>query len=38
MKAEVKKLSKSKIEILFEIPWKEFESCFKNASLVLVKM
>jgi trigger factor len=37
MKAEVKRLSKSKIEILFEIPWKEFEDCFKKASLILGK-
>lgn len=37
MKAEVKRLSKSKMEILFEIPWKEFESYFKEASLILGK-
>ena len=35
MKAEVKKSSKSKIEILFEIPWEEFEDYFKKASLIL---
>ncbi|GAI40597.1 unnamed protein product, partial [marine sediment metagenome] len=28
-------MSKSKIEILFEISWKEFESYFKKASLIL---
>ncbi len=37
MEVKVKKLSKSKIEILFEIPWKEFEGYFKKASLILGK-
>ena len=37
MEAEVKKLSKSKIEIVFEIPWKEFEGYFKEAALLLGK-
>lgn len=38
MKAEVRKLLKSKIEILFEIPWKEeFEEYFKKAALILGK-
>ncbi len=37
MKAEVKRLLKSKMEILFEVPWEEFESYFKKASLILGK-
>lgn len=37
MKVEVRKLLKSKIEILFEIPWKEFEEYFKKAALTLGK-
>ena len=39
MKAEVRKLLKSKIEILFEIPWEEgeFEDYFKRAASILGK-
>lgn len=37
MEVKVNELSKSKIEILFEIPWKEFESYFEKASLILGK-
>jgi len=37
MEVKVNELSKSKIEILFEIPWKEFEIYFKEAALRLGK-
>jgi trigger factor len=38
MKTTIQKLPKSKIEILFEIPWKEeFEEYFKKAALILGK-